>query len=96
MRRDLQSLAMIVFDVALGLGMLVVAAMLARHAGILDDRLREHQIRKVAFTRFGTQPMDAYRPAGRPILSQLRWALAAVHVFGIIGVGLLMYSCPKL
>jgi hypothetical protein len=87
---------MIILDIALALVMLTVAAMLARRSGILEDRLREHELRKVEMTRFGTQPMDAYRPAGRPILLQLRWTLAALHVFGIIGVSLLMYACPKL
>ena len=87
---------MLRFDVVIGVLMLVGVTLLGRYSGRLEDRLKEHQLRKVSFSRFAFQPMDAYRPAGHPILLRLRWTVAGIHVCAVFGVLILLYACPRL
>jgi hypothetical protein len=48
----------------------------------------------VPSSRFVTESFGSYRPEGWPLLTRLRFHVAALYLFAIVGVCLLMYGCP--
>jgi hypothetical protein len=81
-------------SVGVGLVCVAMAGVLGRRIASIDVQLKAYETEKVPVSRFVTESFGSYRPEGWPLLTRLRFHVAALYLFAIVGVCLLMYGCP--